>query len=124
MAARTLKSPIDKVDVGDVVLLRPGERVPVDGEVLDGESAIEEAMLTGEPMPVTKRPGDRVAAGTINTTGALQLKATKVGKDTMLAQIIRLVEEAQAGKAPIQRLADRVAEISCPSCWPLPPSLR
>jgi len=101
--------PIEQVMVGDEVLIRPGEKIPVDAAVLSGHSAVDESMLTGEPIPVTKREGDTVIGATINTTGALRVKAAKVGADTMLAQIIRLVQQAQASKAPIQRLADAIS---------------
>jgi len=94
---------------GDSMIVKPGERVPVDGVVTEGASAVDESMLTGEPMPVGKRVGDEVIGGTVNTTGSITFRATRVGKDSALAQIVRLVEDAQATKAPIQRLADRVA---------------
>ena len=100
---------IDEVRVGDVVLVRPGEKLPVDGEVVDGSSAVDESMVTGEPIPATKAVGDTVIGATINTTGAFSYRVTKVGADTMLAQIIKMVREAQGSKAPIQRLADQVS---------------
>ena len=106
--------PLSQVRVGDTVLVRPGGRIPVDGKVTEGESAVDESMITGEPMPVDKAPGDKVVAGTINGQGLLVFRATQVGKDTALAQIIRLVQEAQGSKAPIQALADRVAAIFVP----------
>lgn len=106
--------PISELEVGQIVLVRPGERIPVDGEILDGSSAVDESMITGESIPVEKTAGDRVIGATINTYGAFTFRATKVGRDTMLAQIIRVVEEAQGSKAPIQRLADRVAGIFVP----------
>ncbi|SDB94802.1 Cu+-exporting ATPase [Raineyella antarctica] len=106
---RELDIGIDEVRVGDVVLVRPGEKLPVDGEVVAGSSAVDESMVTGEPIPVTKSAGDIVIGATINTTGALSYRATKVGADTMLAQIIKMVREAQGSKAPIQRLADKVS---------------
>ncbi len=106
---REMEVDVAKVRVGDIVLVRPGERIPVDGEVIDGESAVDESMLTGESLPIDKRPGDSVVAGTINKQGAVRFEATKVGTETALAQIIRLVEDAQGSKAPIQRLADVVA---------------
>nr|MDP9486436.1 copper-translocating P-type ATPase [Actinomycetota bacterium] len=106
--------PVEEVEVGDVVVVRPGERVAVDGIVVSGESAVDEAMITGEPIPVTKRVGDEVIGGTINKTGAFRFRATKVGRDTALAQIMRLVEEAQGSKAPIQRLADRISGVFVP----------
>lgn len=101
--------PADEVMPGDVVLVRPGESIPVDGKVVEGHSAVDESMLTGESIPVEKKPGDEVIAGTINRTGFFKFVATRVGRDTVLAQITRLVEEAQATKAPVQRLADFVA---------------
>ncbi len=105
---------IEEVAVGDMVVVRPGETIPVDGMVREGSSSVSEAMLTGEPMPVEKKPGATVAGGTLNGVGALVFEARAVGKDTALAQIVRLVEEAQATKAPLQRLADRVAGIFVP----------
>jgi P-type Cu+ transporter len=101
--------PVEAVQRGDRLRVRPGENVPVDGVVEDGASEINEAMLTGEPLPVLKRSGDSVSAGTLNTTGSLVFRAERVGRDTLLAQIVRLVEEAQNSEAPIARLADRVA---------------
>jgi len=105
---------LTRVAVGDMVVVRPGERVPVDGIVFDGVSAVDESMLSGEPIPVDKHPGDQVVGGTINGEGRIKFKATRVGKETALAQIIRLVQEAQGSKAPIQALADRVAAIFVP----------
>ena len=104
-----IELPVDEVEVGDIVLVRPGESVPVDGVVVEGYSAVDEAMVTGESMPVDKRPGDEVIGGTINKTGAFRFRAVRVGAETALAQIIKLVEDAQTSKAPIQALADRVA---------------
>jgi Cu+-exporting ATPase len=106
--------PVDNVQVGDVVLVRPGEKVPVDGVVIEGRSSIDESMLTGESLPVEKRPGDPVIGATLNKLGVLKFEATKVGKETALAQIIRLVEEAQGSKAPIQKLADQVSAVFVP----------
>jgi Cu+-exporting ATPase len=106
---------VEEVAVGDRLLVKPGERVPVDAEVSEGTSAVDESMLTGEPMPVRKAPGDAVVGGTVNQTGALTVIATKVGADTVLAQIVRMVEEAQGSKAPVQRLADRVAGVFVPA---------
>ncbi|HAK88550.1 MAG: copper-translocating P-type ATPase [Nitrospirae bacterium GWB2_47_37] len=107
--------PIEEVTAGDIVVVRPGERIPVDGEVIDGYSTTDESMLTGESLPVEKSPGDKVFGGTVNKVGSFKLRALKVGKDTALAQIIRLVEEAQGSKAPIQRLADKVASVFVPT---------
>jgi len=109
-----LEVPVEEVRVGDLVSVRPGERIPVDGVVVDGRTAVDESMLTGESMPVEKGPGDEVIGGTMNRLGAIRFEALKVGKDTALAQIIRLVEEAQGSKAPIQRLADRVSAVFVP----------
>ncbi|MBI3016154.1 MAG: copper-translocating P-type ATPase [Candidatus Tectomicrobia bacterium] len=104
-----IELPADEVVAEDIVLVRPGERIPVDGLVIEGYSAVDESMLTGESLPVEKKSGDEVIGGTMNKTGAFKFRATKVGKETALAQIIRLVEDAQASKAPIQKLADWVA---------------
>ena len=109
-----LEIQIEEVEVGDIVLVRPGESIPVDGVVKSGESSVSEAMLTGEPMPVDKKSGDLVFAGTGNGLGSFTFLAQAVGKDTMLAQIVRLVEEAQSTKAPAQRLADKVAGVFVP----------
>ncbi len=106
---------IDDVRVGDLVIVRPGEKIPVDGLVIDGKSTVDESMLTGEAMPVEKRAGTPVIGGTINKQGAFKFEATKVGRETALAQIIRLVEEAQGSKAPIQKLADQVSAIFVPA---------
>src|SRR5699024_1604370 len=97
------------------VVVRPGEKLPVDGEVLEGSSAVDESMVTGEPIPVTKSPGDTVIGATINQTGSFRYTATKVGADTMLAQIINLVRQAQGSKAPIQRLVDKVSSYFVPA---------
>jgi Cu+-exporting ATPase len=105
---------LSQVKVGDMVVVRPGESIPVDGVVLDGESTVDESMLTGEPIPVDKGSGDKITGGTINEEGRLKFEATAVGKDTALARIIRLVQEAQGSKAPIQALADRVAAVFVP----------
>ncbi|HLA24997.1 MAG TPA: heavy metal translocating P-type ATPase [bacterium] len=111
--------PVDEVVAGDLIVVRPGEKVPVDGVIQDGRSALDESMLTGESLPVDKGPGDEVIGATLNRTGAFTFKALKVGRDTMLAQIIRLVQEAQGSKAPIQRLADRVAAYFVPAVMAL-----
>jgi len=106
---------VEEVAVGDLVAVRPGDRIPVDGVITEGRSAVDESMVTGESMPVDKAPGDRVVGGSVNATGAFRFRATRVGADTVLAQIVRLVQEAQGTKAPIQRLADRVASIFVPT---------
>jgi heavy metal translocating P-type ATPase len=107
--------PVEQVSVGELLRVRPGEKVPVDGEVTDGASAVDESMLTGESVPVDKTVGARVAGATINTSGALTVRATAVGADTALAQIVRLVEQAQAGKSGMQRLADRISAVFVPA---------
>ncbi|MEM2058064.1 MAG: heavy metal translocating P-type ATPase, partial [Thermoproteota archaeon] len=106
--------PIGHVRVGDIVIVRPGERIPVDGTVIGGYSAVDESMVTGESMPVDKKEGDMVIGATINKSGVLKIKATRVGKDTLLAQIIKIVEETQSSKAPVQRIADRVVSYFVP----------
>ncbi len=107
--------PLDQVAVGDRLRVRPGERVPVDGVVLEGRSAVDESMVTGEPLPVEKGPGDRVTGGTVNGAGGFVLRAERVGRDTLLARIVRQVAEAQRSRAPIQRLADRVSAAFVPA---------
>ena len=107
---KVIEVPTSEIQRGDVVELRPGDRVPVDGEVTEGETAIDESLVTGESIPVSKRHGDRVIAGTINQSGSIRFKATKVGDETALAQIVKLVEQAQSSKAPGQRIADRWAQ--------------
>ncbi|GAB4430251.1 MAG: heavy metal translocating P-type ATPase [Chloroflexi bacterium OHK40] len=106
--------PLAQVRVGDIVLVRPGEKVPVDGVLTQGGSAVDESMLTGESMPVQKQVGDSVIGATLNRTGSFQFRATRVGKDTALAQIVRLVQEAQGSKAPVQRLVDQVSAVFVP----------
>ncbi|MEH2035232.1 heavy metal translocating P-type ATPase [Nostoc sp.] len=105
---REIDVPIAEVKINDVILVRPGEKIPVDGEVIAGASTVDEAMVTGESLPVKKQPGDEVIGATINGAGAFQFRVTRVGNDTFLAQIVKLVQQAQGSKAPIQRLADRV----------------
>jgi Cu+-exporting ATPase len=112
--AKEREIPLSQIKVGDVCIVHPGESIPVDGIVLEGESAVDESMLTGEPIPVDKHPKATLTGGTINGEGRLKFEATRVGKDTVLAQIIRLVQEAQGSKAPIQALADRVAAVFVP----------
>ena len=107
--------PLSEIHPGESLRVRPGEHIPVDGTVANGGSEVDESMLTGEPLPVAKRPGDRVSAGTLNTTGSFVFRAERVGADTLLAQIIRLVEEAQNSEAPIARLADRVSAFFVPA---------
>ena len=106
--------PVDQVGSGETVVVRPGERVPVDGTILSGESAVDESMLTGESLPVSKKAGDRVIGGTINRTGAFRYTATTIGADSVLAQIVRLMRDAQGSRAPIQRLADQISGIFVP----------
>ena len=112
---RELDLPVSQVVVGDTVVVRPGEKIPVDGEVIDGASPVDESMITGESIPVGKRAGDEVIGATLNTTGALRIRATKVGADTALAQIVRLVRDAQASKVPIQRIVDVVSGYFTPA---------
>ena len=107
--------PIEAVQIGDIVVVRPGEKVPVDGEIVEGRSPLDESMVTGESIPATKGPGDTVIGATINQTGSFRFRATRVGKETVLAQIIQLVEQAQGSKAPIQRLADLIASYFVPT---------
>ena len=101
--------PLEQVQVGDRLRVRPGEKVPVDGVVVEGTSAVDESMVTGEPMPVEKHPGERVIGATVNGTGSFVMRAERVGAETLLAQIVRMVGEAQRSRAPIQRLADTVS---------------
>ena len=106
--------PVEQITSGEIILVHPGERIPVDGVIIDGSSAIDESMLTGEPMPVTKSTGDRIVGGTVNTTGAFRYRATSVGADSVLARLVKLMREAQSSRAPIQRLADRVSSVFVP----------
>ena len=107
--------PIEEVVLDDIILVRPGEKIPVDGEIVEGTSAVDEAMITGEPIPVEKQVGDDVIGATINKTGSFKFKATKVGKDTALSQIIQMVQQAQSSKAPIQKIADKVSGYFAPT---------
>ena len=111
---REVEVPIEEVQAGDVMVIRPGEKVPTDAIVVEGESALDESMATGESMPVNKRPGDELIGATVNQEGLLKAEATRVGKDTFLAQVIKLVEEAQGSKVPIQEFADRITSIFVP----------
>ncbi len=113
--SKEMEIPVEEVVVGDIIIVKPGERIPTDGIVKEGESAVDESMITGESMPVTKRKGDEVIGATINKSGLLKIEARKVGADTTLAQIIHYVEEAQASKAPIQKLADQVSGMFVPA---------
>ena len=106
--------PLEKLQIGDIIVVRPGERVPVDGTIVEGNSALDESMITGESIPVDKTIGDPVIGATINKFGAFKFEATKIGKDTVLSQIIKLVEDAQGSKAPVQRLADKISGIFVP----------
>jgi Cu2+-exporting ATPase len=109
-----MEVPVDQLQVDDVVLIRPGEKIPVDGVIIRGYSAVDESMITGEPLPVDKQEGDRVIGATLNKTGSFRIRAEKVGSDTVLSQIIQMVREAQGSKAPVQKLADRIAAIFVP----------
>jgi Cu+-exporting ATPase len=106
--------PVEAVNLDDILLVRPGEKIPVDGVILQGRSNVDEAMLTGESMPVVKEVSDEVFGATVNVSGAFHMRATKVGGDTVLAQIVRMVSDAQGNKAPIQKLADRVSGVFVP----------
>jgi Cu+-exporting ATPase len=105
---------IEKVALNDILIVKPGEKIPVDGEVIDGESYVDESMITGESISPIKGKGDKVVGGTINKNGVIRFKATKIGKDTMLSQIIKLIEEAQSSKPPIQRIADKAVNYFIP----------
>jgi Cu+-exporting ATPase len=111
---KEMEIPVEQVTEGDILIVRPGEKIPVDGEILEGYTTIDESMVTGESIPTEKSVGDQVVGATINKNGSIRFKATKVGKDTFLAQIVRMVEEAQGSKAPIQQLADRVTSVFVP----------
>ncbi|MEE8570237.1 MAG: heavy metal translocating P-type ATPase [Candidatus Bathyarchaeia archaeon] len=112
---KEVKVPMDEVIVGDVMIVRPGAKIPTDGLVIEGESGVDESMATGESMPVQKKPGDNVIGATLNQRGLLKIRATKIGKDTFLAQVIKMVEEAQGSKVPIQEFADRVTSYFVPA---------
>ncbi|MEK6973198.1 MAG: heavy metal translocating P-type ATPase [archaeon] len=112
---KEIKIPIEEVLIGDIVIVRPGEKIPVDGTIVEGKSSIDESMITGESIPVDKKIGDKVIGATINKTGSFKFRAEKIGSETMLAQIIKLVEDAQASKAPIQELADKISAIFVPA---------
>lgn len=112
---KTLDLPIDEVVLGDIILVRPGEKIPVDGKITKGSSAVDESMITGESIPVEKNPGDKVIGATINKQGSFEFRAEKVGDETALAQIIRLIEDAQGSKAPIQAFADRISAYFVPT---------
>ncbi|MFB6347000.1 MAG: heavy metal translocating P-type ATPase [bacterium] len=111
----TREIPVEEVEVGDVMIVKPGEKIPTDGEVIEGESGVDESMATGESMPVTKEPGDEVIGSTINKQGHLEVKATSVGEDTFLSQVVELVQEAQGTKVPIQAFADRITSYFVPA---------
>ncbi len=111
---KEVEVPIEEVQVGDIMVVRPGEKIPTDGVVIEGESAVDESMATGESMPVNKKPGDEVIGATVNQEGLLKVSATKVGKDTFLSQVIKLVEECQGSKVPIQEFADKVTGVFVP----------
>jgi len=112
--AQEIDVPVEEVKIGDMILVRPGEKIPVDGIIREGYSSVDESMVTGESLPVEKRVGDEVIGATINKMGSFKFEATKVGKDTLLAQIVKMVQEAQGSKAPIQRLADKIAAVFVP----------
>lgn len=110
-----IQIPVEEIEIGDLVLVRPGEKIPVDGEIVEGYSSIDESMITGESLPVEKKVGDEVIAGTINKSGLLKIRASRIGSDTMLSQIVRTVEEAALSKTPIQRLADKISAYFVPA---------
>jgi Cu+-exporting ATPase len=111
---KEIEVPVDEIKTGDILIVKPGEKIPVDGVVTEGFTAIDESMLTGESLPVEKKIGDLVIGSTLNKMGMIHFEATKVGKETALAQIVKLVEEAQGSKAPIQKLADQVSAVFVP----------
>ncbi len=110
-----IEIPVEEIKVGEIIVVRPGEKIPVDGVIIEGQSSVDESMITGESLPIDKKPGDQVIGATVNLAGSFIFQATKIGEDTVLAQIIRLVEQAQLSKAPIQRLADKVASVFVPA---------
>ena len=112
---KELEIPVNEVIRGELIIIKPGAKIPVDGLVIDGESFVDESLVTGEPMPVEKKQGDRVVSGTINTSGSFTFKATKIGSETILSQIIQMVESAQGSKAPIQALADKISSVFVPA---------
>src|SRR3989344_292485 len=114
---REIEIQFDRVAFGDVEIVRPGEKIPVDWIVVDGESSVDESAITGESMPVGKKKGDKVIGATINKYGVLKFRAEKVGNETMLAQIVKMVEEAQGSKLPIQRLADKISSVFVPAVF-------
>jgi Cu2+-exporting ATPase/Cu+-exporting ATPase len=111
---KEIEIPVNDVKHGDLIIVKPGSKIPVDGVITEGSSFIDESMVTGEPMPAQKKIGDNVVSGTMNTSGSFTFKATKVGSETLLAQIIKMVEDAQGSKAPIQALADKISAIFVP----------
>ncbi len=113
--AQELDLPVSQVRRGDVIIVRPGERLPVDGDLSEGTSFVDESMLTGEPIPVEKRPGDRVIGGTVNSTGSFNYVATTLGESSVLARIVTLMREAQSSRAPIEKVADRISSIFVPA---------
>lgn len=113
-ASKQVEIPVDQIQLGDIILVRPGEKIAVDGEVVEGSSSVDESMVTGESLPAEKHPGDAVIGATINKTGSFQFKATKIGKDTLLSQIVELVERAQTSRAPIQKFADTISSYFVP----------
>ena len=112
--------PVEEARPGDTIVIKPGERIAVDGTVTEGSSYVDESMLSGEPVPVHKHPGEKVYAGTINQKGAFRFTTEKTGADTMLSQIIQMVQEAQGSKAPVQKMTDRIAGIFVPVIMGLP----
>ena len=112
-----MEIPVEQVLVGDTVVVKPGQRIPVDGQITQGSTSVDQSAITGESIPVEKEPGDTVIAATINKGGFIRFTASKVGNDTTFAQIIRLVEDASATKAPIAKMADRISRCVCADCY-------